>query len=360
MPRLVLASLVRRVGAEVTTRTGASRHAHQRNTARIGSANRQRGLGHARRDLSARLDRPAGRARPVDPGPEGADRGLDHAARLARRRRVRRARRLGDRRQAPAVPAHDRARLRRRERVRRDRRALVLALLPRRVRPRVLPAQARQARRQAGLDHPGAGRRPGSGHDAPGDRAVRRVPVEGERQARSACHEGERAAGLLEWRESAARLQGRRGRAARRTHQEEARRRSGRGRDRPADLSPVRRRRPALRADGRQGDHDLAQRAWASHAHWRTLGRRPRARAADQPRVRRQTALQSHGFEITAAEVRKRIRLLRRPTDHHRGAVRSRAEGACGSQSQRGPAADRERSDPAHWSRRPAPPVVAA
>ena len=96
-----------------------------------------------------------------------------------------------------------------------DRRALVLALLPRRLRPRVLRAQARQAWRQAGVDHAGAGRRPGPGDDAAGDCAVRRIPVEGERQARAALDEGECPAGVLERLTSAARLHGRRGRAAR-------------------------------------------------------------------------------------------------------------------------------------------------
>ena len=276
------------------TTTGARRERVQAN----GGASVR--LGRARRDLSARLDRPAGRARPVDPGSEGADRGVGRAARLERRRRVRRARRLGDRRQATAVPAHDRARLRRRERVRRHRRAFVLALLPRRVRARVLPAQARQARRQAGLDHAGAGRRPGPGHDAPGDRAVRRVPVEGERQARPARDEGEHAPRLLERLAAAARIQDRRGRAARSAGQEQARRRSGRGRNRSPHLSIVRRGRQRLRADGREGNRELVEREWAPHAQRRPVGLGPRPRAVDQPGLCRPAAVQSKGFQDAA------------------------------------------------------------
>ena len=214
--------------------------------------------------LPARLDRPPGRARSVHSRSESPDAGVGRAARLDHRGRVRRARRLGHRRQAARVPEDDRARLRRRERLRRDRRALVLALLPRRLRSRVLRAQARQARRQAGVDHAGAGRRPGASDDAAGDRALRRIPVEGERQARAALHEGERPSGLLERRPAAVRLQGGRGRAARQPDQEEARHRSGRGRDSAADIPAVPRRRQRLGADGRQGHRRVAQRRMAT------------------------------------------------------------------------------------------------
>lgn len=54
--------------------------------------------------------------------------------------------------------------------------------------PEVLCPPPREGRHPAGVDHPGARRRPHERHDPPDHGAVRRVPVYGERLA-----------GLLEW-----------------------------------------------------------------------------------------------------------------------------------------------------------------
>src|SRR5579885_3393230 len=77
-------------------------------------------------------------------------------------------------------------------------RPLVQPFLPRPLRARVLRPQARKEWRQAGLDHPGDGRRSDARYDAADHGAVRRVPIEGERQACSPRVEGERTARLLE------------------------------------------------------------------------------------------------------------------------------------------------------------------
>src|SRR5450755_2794066 len=79
-------------------------------------------------------------------------------------------------------------------------------LLPRSVPAGVLRSPARQERRSAGIDHPGARRRSHEQHDPPDHGVVRRVPVQGERQAHPAGHEGERPAGFLERRTATDRL----------------------------------------------------------------------------------------------------------------------------------------------------------
>ena len=166
------------------------------------------------------------------------------------------------------------------------------------------------------------------------------------------CDEGKRAAGVLEWRAGTAWLQGHRSRAARRAHQEEARSRSGRGRDRPADFPAVRSK--AISAPGPMGVKAIT--SWLNaHGHrTRTGGLWGLGRVhalLTNPVYAGRLRFNRMDSKSRRAEVRKRVRLLRRPTHHLRGVVRSRAEGPCGSQSQRGAAEGSERPDPAHRSR---------
>ena len=80
-------------------------------------------------------------------------------ARLPARRDLCRAGRVRHQRPPPRIPAHDRGGHEQARAVRRRDRPFVQPLLPRPFRTRVLRPQAREERRQAGLDHPGNGRR---------------------------------------------------------------------------------------------------------------------------------------------------------------------------------------------------------
>ena len=163
-------------------------------------------------------NRPAGRTRPIDPGPTqhncnpGAAR-QGHAV----VDRVRRSRRFRYGRSPACLPADDRAGLRWRARVRFYCRPQLQPLLPRGLRTGVLSPQTRQAWRQGHLDHSTGRRRDrtGSGHDAQGHRSLRRVSVQGKCQACHPVDEGKCSPRLLEWIDRPAWLQARRSRKAR-------------------------------------------------------------------------------------------------------------------------------------------------
>ena len=195
-------------------------------------------------------------------------------ARLPTRRDLRRAGRISHQRPPPRIPAHDRGGHLEARAVRCGGRPFFQPILPRPFRTGILRPQAREERRQAGLDHPGNGRRPDARHDAADHGAVRRVPVQGKRQARAPRLEGERAPRLLERLAAADRLPRRRGRAARREGQEEAGNRSAARRHGAADLSACPGRRRHIRANGREEHHGPPQPAPHLHPRRRALGHR--------------------------------------------------------------------------------------
>ena len=196
-------------------------------------------------------------------------------------------------------------------------RPFVQPLLPRSFRTGILRPQAREERRQAGLDHPGNGRRSHARHDAADHGAVRRIPVERERQACPPRLEGERAARILERLAAADRLPRRRGRAARREGQEEAGDRPAARRHGAADLSPCPGRRRHVRADGRQEHHGAPQPAANLHPRRRALGHRAGSPHPDPrdlyrpPRV--QQAQQIQGTEAGQRGDRRRGAAADRP-----------------------------------------------
>ncbi len=120
--------------------------------------------------------------------------------------------------------------------------------------------------------NPGAWRRPDKPHGPPDHGAVRRVPVARERQAYLAGDEGERTTRLLERLPPADRLPRGGGRAARGQDQEDPRRRSGAGRDGPADLPPGAQGRRRARADGAKSHRQPSQRDRPAHPRRRPLG----------------------------------------------------------------------------------------
>jgi DNA invertase Pin-like site-specific DNA recombinase len=108
------------------------------------------------------------------------------------------------------------------------------------------------------------------------------------------------------------------GGAARRTRQEEARRRTGRGGAGATHFQAVHRGPPGLRSDGDQDHRDLAERARVHHSDRRTVGNKPSSFAAVQSSLCRATALQRQGLQDIPPQDRERAHLLRRAGDRGR------------------------------------------